>query len=76
MDIPPNMMLSPSAPRRELFFDKLVWTVEDVARELSVSDRHVYKLMSEGKIPYSKVGRVVRFSPVKIVEWLQKGGTR
>ena len=57
-------------------FDKLVWSVEDVARELSVSVRHVYKLMSENQIPYCKVGRLVRFSPVKIAEWLQKGGTR
>lgn len=67
-----------SAPEhsQELIFDKLVWTVEDVARELSVSVRHVYKLTSEGRIPYAKVGKVVRFSPVKIVEWLQKGGTR
>jgi excisionase family DNA binding protein len=60
----------------EPVFDKLVWSVEDVAKELSVSVRHVYKLISENKIPYAKVGRLVRFSPVKISEWLQKGGTR
>lgn len=59
-----------------LFFDKLVWSVEDVARELSVSARHIYRLISTDKIPYAKVGRTVRFSPVKIAEWLQKGGTR
>ncbi len=64
--------LNPRAP----VFEKLVWSVDDVARELSVSVRHVYKLMSGNKIPYSKVGRSVRFSPVKIAEWLQKGGTR
>jgi len=57
-------------------FDKLVWSVHDVARELSVSVRHVRKLISSNQIPYSKVGRLVRFSPVKITEWLQKGGTR
>jgi excisionase family DNA binding protein len=65
----------PFYPRAPVF-EKLVWSVEDVARELSVSVRHVYKLMSSNKIPYSKVGRSVRFSPVKIAEWLQKGGTR
>jgi excisionase family DNA binding protein len=57
-------------------FDKLVWSVEDVSRELSISVRHVYKLMASNQIPYCKVGRLVRFSPVKIAEWLQKGGTR
>jgi len=65
----------PMHPRAPVF-EKLVWSVEDVARELSVSVRHIYKLMSCNKIPYSKVGRSVRFSPVKIDEWLRKGGTR
>lgn len=59
-----------------LVFDKLVWSVEDVAKELSCSVRHVYKLISGDKIPYAKVGRLVRFSPVKISEWLARGGTR
>jgi excisionase family DNA binding protein len=39
-----------------------VWTIEDVARELKVSVRHLYKLVSEDRIPYAKVGRLVRFS--------------
>jgi len=60
----------------DMLFDKLVWSVEDVARELSISERHVYRLVSRDKIPYCKVGRITRFSPVKISEWLQKGGTR
>jgi excisionase family DNA binding protein len=59
-----------------LVFDKLVWSVEDVARELSISVRHVYRLVSNDRIPYCKVGKLTRFSPVKISEWLQKGGTR
>lgn len=54
----------------------VAWTVSDVARELQVSVRHIYQLMSEDKIPYSKVGRPVRFSPARIQEWLEKGGTR
>ncbi len=58
------------------FFEKLIWTVEDVARELNCSQRHVYKLISNDKIPYSKVGRLVRFSPARVSEWLRQGGTR
>lgn len=54
----------------------VAWTVPDVARELQVSVRHIYQLMSEDKIPYSKVGRLVRFSPARIQEWLEKAGTR
>lgn len=60
----------------EPLFDKLVWTIEDVAAELHCSVRHVYKLISEDRIPYAKVGRLVRFSPARVCEWLRKGGTR
>lgn len=71
-----NSSINPGGTTPGLVFDKLVWSVDDVARELSVSVRHVYKLISGDKIPYAKVGRLVRFSPVKISEWLQKGGSR
>lgn len=73
-----NNSLGNQAPGRslEVVFEKIVWSVDDVARELKVSVRHVYKLVSNDKIPYSKIGRLVRFSPVRIGEWLQKGGTR
>ena len=71
-----NNPVQSGVPTPALVFDKLVWSVEDVARELKVSPRHVYRLVSDDLIPYCKVGRVTRFSPVKISEWLQKGGTR
>lgn len=73
-----NNSLGNQAPghSQEVVFEKIVWSVDDVARELKVSVRHVYKLVSNDKIPYSKIGRLVRFSPVRIGEWLQKGGTR
>lgn len=76
MQTVPPIIESRPAVKQGLFFDKLVWSVEDVAKELSISVRHVYRLISNDKIPYSKVGRLVRFSPTKISEWLQKGGTR
>ncbi len=53
-----------------------VWDIEDVARELKVSVRHLYKLVSEDRIPYAKVGRLVRFSPGRLAEWIRKGGNR
>lgn len=60
----------------ELVFENRVWSVEDVARELKLSRSHIYKLISEDKIPYAKVGRLVRFYPERVYEWLSKGGTR
>jgi len=57
-------------------FDKLVWTVEDVAKELKCSVRLVQKLVSRDKIPYAKVGRLVRFSRMRIHDWLKQGGSQ
>lgn len=54
----------------------LVWTVADAARFLKCSAGHIRNLVSQGKIPFSKVGELVRFSPERIREWLYKGGTR
>lgn len=59
-----------------MVFDKLVWTVNDVAKELCCSVRHVRNLVYENKIPHAYAGRLVRFSPFKIAEWLSKGGTQ
>ncbi|MBI1859820.1 MAG: helix-turn-helix domain-containing protein [Deltaproteobacteria bacterium] len=53
-----------------------VWTIEDLARELKISVRNVYRLTSQDKIPFSKIGKSVRFSPDQIEEWLRRGGTK
>ena len=71
---PPMMSPSP-AEKQALVFDKLVLTASDVAKELHCSLRLVQKLVSEGRIPYAKVGRLVRFSRVQILDWLNHGGS-
>jgi excisionase family DNA binding protein len=50
-----------------------VWTVEDVAKYLGVSIGHVYNLKAEGKIPYRKRGKLLRFLPNEILAWLEGG---
>lgn len=60
----------------EMLSDNLAWTIEDVATELHCSVRHIHKLISEDRIPFARVGRLVRFSPARICGWLHKGGTR
>ncbi len=69
---------APDAPPGppELVFDKLVLTKLDVAKELNCSVRLVEKLVAADRIPYAKVGRLVRFSRSRIHEWLLKGGNR
>lgn len=66
----------PNMSQPNLVFEKLVWTVEEVARELGISERHVYKLISQRRIPYSKIGRRTVFLRSKVTEWLLKGGTK
>jgi len=60
----------------EVVFENKIWSVDDVARELQLSRSHIYKLISQDKIPFAKVGRLVRFYPERVYEWLSKGGTR
>lgn len=52
------------------------WNVKDVSRELKCSTRLISSLVSKDRIPYAKVGRLVRFSPARIAEWILKGGSR
>lgn len=43
-----------------------------MAERLGTSVRHVRRLVDERKIPFTKVGRLVRFDPVKIEKWLEQ----
>src|SRR5690606_27522535 len=64
-----------SDKNRFTYPDTLVWTVDDVAKQLKVSKRHIFRLVKDRKIPYAKVGRSLRFSPRKIAIWIDGGGT-
>lgn len=44
--------------------------IEQVAARLGTSVRHVRRLVHERKIPYVKVGRLLRFDPDEIERWL------
>ena len=45
--------------------------VNEVAEVLGVNVRHVRRLVFEGRIPYLKWGRLVRFDPREIDRWLR-----
>jgi excisionase family DNA binding protein len=47
-----------------------ILTVEEVARYLKVTERHVYKLLSDRKIPAFKVGGAWRFRKSEIESWI------
>ena len=41
-----------------------------VAERLGVSERFVRRLVFERRIPYVKVGRLVRFDPAAVEQWI------
>ena len=45
-------------------------TIDQLARHLGISVRHVRRLIAERRVPYLKVGRLVRFDPADIAVWL------
>lgn len=45
-------------------------TIEELAARLGTSTRHIRRLVAERRIPYVKVGRLVRFDPADIAAWI------
>lgn len=46
-------------------------TVKAVARRLNVSDKLIYKMIAEGRIPHIKVGKSYRILKSELSEWLR-----
>lgn len=51
---------------------KPLMNMEAVAERLGTTPRHVRRLVSERRIPFGKVGRLVRFDPDQIDLWIEK----
>jgi excisionase family DNA binding protein len=50
-----------------------LWTADDVAARLGVKKKLIYRLVSEDRIPYLRVGdRLVRFRPDAIDRWIEE----
>ena len=47
-------------------------TVSDVASLLNISERQVYKLAADGRIPSFKIGNSIRFDPAAFAAWLRQ----
>jgi excisionase family DNA binding protein len=45
-------------------------TIDQVAERLGITVRHVRRLVAEKRVPYLKVGKLVRFNPDEIKQWL------
>lgn len=47
-------------------------TIDELCHILRVKKHYVYALTSQGLIPYTKVGRFLRFSQSEIQDWLNQ----
>ena len=47
--------------------------IEQLAEHLGTSHRHIRRLIAEKRIPYVKVGRLIRFDPAEIAAWRDCG---
>jgi len=56
--------------------DEKFLTVKAVARRLSVSDKHIYALLSERRMPFIKVGNAYRILESELEEYLEKHRSR
>jgi len=46
--------------------------IHQVAQYLSLSPETLYKMVSQRRIPYVKVGRLLRFDLAKVDQWLKQ----
>jgi excisionase family DNA binding protein len=46
--------------------------VQEAARYIGISVTTLYKGVSQRKIPYIKMGKLVKFDPIKLDEWIKQ----
>ena len=46
-------------------------SIDQLAQRLGITVRHVRRLVAEKRVPYYKVGRLVRFDSAEIRGWLE-----
>ncbi len=51
---------------------KRLLTIQEVAELTGVSVTTLYKWVSQRKIPHIKMGRLVKFDPSKLEEWIKQ----
>ena len=47
-------------------------TIDQLAEHLGITTRHVHRLVAERRVPYVKVGWLVRFDQDEITTWLDQ----
>lgn len=67
------MALINSLKLGEKLFEIRILRITDVAMMLTLSKAHIYRLVSEDKIPFHKKGKNLFFIEKEIIDWLTNG---
>ena len=59
-------MTAPSLP------DAGLLSVKALSKRLSISEGHIYRLVAEKRVPYTRIGALLRFDPKAIDAWLEE----
>lgn len=59
------------ARRREQAVLPSLINLATVAEHLGVTQRHIRRLIAERRIPFLRVGRLIRFEPAELAAWLE-----
>jgi excisionase family DNA binding protein len=49
-------------------------SVEEIARHLAISKETIYRWLEKEKIPAHRMGKLWRFKPSEVDEWVRSGG--
>ena len=55
---------------------RLLWNCHEAAAAMNISERTLWSLMSDGKIPCVRIGRSVRYDPSDIRAWIEAQKTK
>jgi excisionase family DNA binding protein len=50
------------------------FSVEEIARHLGVSKETIYRWLEKGQIPAHRLGKLWKFKPSEVDDWIKKGG--
>lgn len=56
-----------------LLFDNRILRINQVAEMLQFSKWHIYRLVSQNRIPFYKKGKTLFFMSHEIIEWINEG---
>lgn len=50
--------------------------VNEAAKILDIPQEQLYSYVRRGLLPHVRVGRVIRFDPIQLEEFIERGGTK